>query len=595
MTSPVTVVVLHVGPVQSFIAAARKFSDLALGSACLSGLAGAAADGVRSVGGELVFPASSTLGTDVQTWMESGVANKVVAVAADPAVARRCSEAALGRVRQVWEAWVQDVRSNFGAELQVNRFAAQAKLEDWLEFFAAWATRPDYDAARRAAERLLDGRKRTRDFPQPLEADGSRLVEKSWYDAGREDVLVEGRNEQSVLQQKLLVKRAERLDAITAVKRLHGQRERFESINRVAVASWLAVARATSPDQLADYEQEVRRLSGWTGPTIDGAFYFPHRVGPELREAGREIDTAAQTTLQNGWRRIAMAEPTPYYALFLADGDGMGAAISDIRQPDGHRAFSGRLHHFSESLRCDLGDDDALARVVYAGGDDVLVILSLEGALALVQRVGDSFVAQVGGGLTLSGALVVAHMQEPLERVRAEAQAAEREAKAQRRAAMASLGSAEERALAARGVLCLRVLKRSGAPLDVFGPLASAPAAGEPSSLPERLDAAREFFALGQLSSKAGYELRTAFEQAPIAAWHDIARVVMHRKRVRQSDNQADAELIGKLDAFVAPLASVDPGDPGAASRVVTDLSNRLVLGRFLHQQRPRRRSDEEV
>src|SRR5579871_6186693 len=73
-----TLLVLSLGPVQEFIAAARKTRDLWFGSALLSEVARAAAQAVHNAGGELVFPAPGALNNT-----RVSIANKIVAVLHD--------------------------------------------------------------------------------------------------------------------------------------------------------------------------------------------------------------------------------------------------------------------------------------------------------------------------------------------------------------------------------------------------------------------------------------------------------------------------------------------------------------------------------
>ncbi|HOI11157.1 MAG TPA: type III-B CRISPR-associated protein Cas10/Cmr2, partial [Myxococcota bacterium] len=212
---------IHVGPVQPFIEAARRFSDLAVGSNLLSDLATAVAQGVEKAGGELVFPKS--------TGQES-VANKIVATCKSPEIAAKAAAQARESLASTWNDLAARVRSEWERWLDTAAFDEQVCIEDWCQFYAAWATRPTYIAARDAAERLLDGRKRHRDFRQRQ----GGPVAKSWQDPGREDVL-KANTDRGELLRKRLLKTRERLDALTFIKRFHPDRARFDSVNAVAV------------------------------------------------------------------------------------------------------------------------------------------------------------------------------------------------------------------------------------------------------------------------------------------------------------------------------------------------------------------------
>ena len=67
---------ISVGPVQEFIAAARRTRDLWFGSYLLSEISKAVARAVRDAGGELIFPHPNS---DLTPESESNVANVILA------------------------------------------------------------------------------------------------------------------------------------------------------------------------------------------------------------------------------------------------------------------------------------------------------------------------------------------------------------------------------------------------------------------------------------------------------------------------------------------------------------------------------------
>jgi len=173
---------ISIGPVQDFIAAARKTRDLLNGSELLSTIATAIAQALEGCG-ELVFPATGA----------GSAPNKIVClVEGDPAEAaskaRAAAQAAFDEavdaaVKQVNEARVADC---FDRET----LRARAQCEEFLEFYAAWVpVGPEgYAAARERCEALLAGRKGLRDFAQPTWAKGRP---KSSLDGGRDTVIAE--------------------------------------------------------------------------------------------------------------------------------------------------------------------------------------------------------------------------------------------------------------------------------------------------------------------------------------------------------------------------------------------------------------------
>lgn len=579
-----TVLVLHVGPVQSFIESARRFSDLWAGSRLLSDLARAAASGVAEAGGELVFPDSIR--------DEGGVANKVLAVCKDAGHAARAADAGCDALRRKWEEVVAAVREERGAVLLLDEFDDQAAFEDWGELLAAWATRPTYAEARQAAERLLDARKRTRDFRQRdragAPAHGEALA-KSWQDPGREDVLDRSkRQELERLRRQLLLKGQERLDALGAVKRFLRDRRRFESVNDVTIRAARAafIKDEKSRDRLVQFERDVhdalsREVTGrWDG-ALDGSWYYPERLLEEATGAGLDEGTKeslARSLAATGFR------PTPYYALVVADGDGMGEAIDARRTVAEHRTLSGALARFAAEAGGIVSDsrEGFWGTLLYCGGDDLLAVFPLDTAVDGVEAVAGRFAESMGGGMSISAGIAVAHMLEPFDRVRAWASQAKVDAKAWRKghAALAD----------GRGGLALSIHKRSGEDLRLAGPLAGLGASETGiASLPTMLREARALFAEDVLSEGAPYDLDRGLVDVPEGAQVEVARRVLDRKRRKVADAAEDATRRRRVLALIDWAWRAEAGTP---SRAMKTLRGLLLAGRFLNAHRPKSRED---
>src|SRR5690242_11271575 len=92
------VLILSLGPVQDFIAAARRCRDLWFGSWLLSELSKATARGVNSAAGHeaLVFPSPNS---ELHEGSGTSVANKIVAIVPDGKSPDKVAEAAGGAMR----------------------------------------------------------------------------------------------------------------------------------------------------------------------------------------------------------------------------------------------------------------------------------------------------------------------------------------------------------------------------------------------------------------------------------------------------------------------------------------------------------------
>ena len=191
---------VSIGPVQDFIAAARRCQDLWFGSFLLSELAGKLAQGMEAQGAMLIFP--GTKGTQAGADKPS-VANKVVVRLPGhlpPSDAVRCGKESLNqwlstlqglafeRCEKALARW-RDARGSV-----FYRSIAEKQVEDLIEL--QWVAVPlsneRYAQGHAQAERLLAWRKNTRDFGKVPWADlGNLSVPKSSIDGQRESVIDE--------------------------------------------------------------------------------------------------------------------------------------------------------------------------------------------------------------------------------------------------------------------------------------------------------------------------------------------------------------------------------------------------------------------
>ncbi len=182
--------IFTIGPVQDFIAQARKTRDLWFGSYLLSELSKEAAYRLQERGGELVFP---YLHDEIQR--ESlRVANKILGIVPT----NNPKQIALD-VRQAvmdyWKGCTKKVMNELG--WSINPAMWKRQISDFIEFNAVWSELPnpgDYSAVLRKTENLLAARKTLRDFQQ--NEPGLQFGEKkSSLDGGRESVLLPARFE----------------------------------------------------------------------------------------------------------------------------------------------------------------------------------------------------------------------------------------------------------------------------------------------------------------------------------------------------------------------------------------------------------------
>jgi CRISPR-associated protein Cmr2 len=548
---------LAIGPVQDLIERARRTRDLWFGSWLLSEISKAAALSIRPQDGKLIFPASVNLA-------EQTVANIIVAElhpGVDPeAVASAAKEAALRCWRQdfadpVYRAFQAVIRHDYWRE----------QVDDIFEFYAAWVPfdpqRPasdHYNRQRQRLARLMAGRKNCRDFRPARGHDG---VPKSSLDGLRETVLKDDKVEPwpSKIVRRLRVRRGEQLDVLGLVKRSASDdlnnpigHKHYPSVSRVAADPWLRGIGRTEEGQQVLRELcrvcDELRSEGLLNRVDDreypqyGLFPFEgsalyrtrhHELEEETGEgedpAERFAGLRAMLSAVERYARAARlgAEPDPYAAVLVADGDRMGKAISAQRTPDEHRRFSEKLAQFARDAIAVIREHQGV--LVYSGGDDVLAFVPVDRVLACARALHGLFEMIMAQALpqtnaeelpTLSVGVAIGHFLENLEDLLAYGRAAEKDAKKPNRDGLA-----------------VHLHKRGGAPVCVRKQWKD--------NLDERLRQAARWFLAGAVSNRTPYELdrlaevydRWPEETLGEAIRADAARVI-DRKRPPGTDNQ---------------------------------------------------------
>jgi CRISPR-associated protein Cmr2 len=579
------VLIFTLGPVQSFIAEARRTQDLYAGSHILAELSRAAA---QVAGNTLVYPAPEMLDSP-----ETSLPNKFVAVVENPQeIARRAQEA----TEQQWYSSAQSFAQKASGKLldtDDSEFTEtwERQLVHHLEFY--WAAAPvvngDYMRAYKEATRALDARKRTRIFEQ--------VEEKGLKDSlsGRRSALHTSNDRDAraywtrilkTQRTSSALKKGERLDAIGALKRFALEKG-FPSVSTVASATF---ARACSERGLLDeltrsievFNRNVGydffyRVGDWRrGFEYDGDLlyeetYTPIRLGASYGEEKSAEVVAALRGLYDRTKEqgIRPNKPTPYYAILVMDGDRMGAHITACQSRKEHTELSRRQAQFAAGVNSIV--EEHCGYLVYAGGDDVLAFFALENALkgadALVRKYEKIFQGweqrDIDGSplpFTLSAGIAIAHHLHPLDAVLAEARDAEKEAKNRYE----------------RSALCVSVLKRSGQPVWVGS---DWEAGGR--RIVELVQDGIKDLAQERLSTRFVYEIHDQVQQLGKVE-NQILRPLLKRSLERHRNKKSDPPKIS-LDALTAWVEAFEQGEAveGGASG---ELSRWLLLARFIAQ-----------
>lgn len=525
-----SLLLVSLGPVQDFIAAARRGRDLWFGSWFLSEISKAAALTIQTEEGEdaLIFPAPA----DPQ-WLKPSsdfnCVNKLLArITGDPdQLMAKVQKATEERLMEIWGTAKKQMKG--GAD-QIQTENAIAQLKDLLEL--TWVALPlpderNYSEVRNQLESLLHARKSLREFNVVT---WGAPVPKSALDGVRESVIHEEAYKPRAgeardrrewrLYTHFGVSLGERLCAIGLLKRLgrpEDWRKDTDEEHRAPSASHIAAIPLLTRikqdpeawDRVGSYVKHLGELGEAAGRPpreLRGDLYFPPgdtknpfpcqgRIlyDSRLPELLGSNDAAAQASkaLKKLLRKLADGlEPSPYYALILADGDRMGEAVDRQNTIIDHKKLSKALSEFAKNVR-DIIDGDLNGRLIYAGGDDILAFLPLhtlrtgiEALAELFQRAMKRF-GDEKTSPTLSFGVVIAHHMDPLSGVLERVREAEKIAKA----------------TPGKDALAITLSKRGGADVTVCDTTAR---------LLERLEQFTDWHSGDLFPDGAAYELRDA-------------------------------------------------------------------------------------
>lgn len=463
---------LHValGPVQDFIAAARRTRDLWFGSHVLSEVSKAAARAIRDAcPGGLVYPVPDLDGRDVLAGadgmfqrVDGALAltipspNKLWAVV-PAAEADAIASAAHAAAKAQWKAFADKVR---GRDRPGDRLIDPARVPEWheqvdrlLEVFAAWRPLPDdgddaFVDARSALMGAVEEAKTLRAFTQWSAPRGA--PRQSSLDAERYGVLARDAHDQRS-GRRYRIAGQETLSAVDLVKRAGGEPEQFVPVTNIALAPWHAAARESHPkawqalegamgafadaagkdvhgfDRTGKVPRETLEAGCWT-MLFDAQIFLENRARKTLEEAigpyGHEKPRARPATAVAAEAAIAALlgavrrPPVPYVACLMADGDGLGKVLEGLG-PDALVAASKELCRFSVAASRIVDFHHGLP--IYAGGDDVMALVPLQTAAqcaADLEAAYDRIVGEVlrghGARASFSVGLGIGHVLDPL-------------------------------------------------------------------------------------------------------------------------------------------------------------------------------------
>ncbi len=510
---------INIGPVQDFIATARRSRDLWFGSWFLSEISKTAAGKIVELfkSESLIFPAVIDP-DDLRENSPFNAANKILAIVSEnPKIIGNIIKSAIDdRFRRIYK----DTFDAIGKD-KFDKDLAEKQLEDLIEFY--WTavefdgSGENYPEARKKVEYLAAARKNTRQF-SPV--NWGLNVPKSSLDGKRESVTYKSSRGMKTqeLYKNFKIREKEQLCGVGLLKRngvvndeQDNRLDRFASTSHIAAKPFLqnltdAEAFRKFKNSLLDLgvnssefhsvpSEQEHNIFG----TADGHLLYEERMRDYFDEKdkiskGKEI---VRDFLINAFDNKS---PLPYYALLLADGDNIGEAIDSKKTPDEHRKISEALSNFAKSVK-EIVNKDHQGSLFYAGGDDVLALVPLHTVLSCAEKLNKTFAECLKDfeyndkqsnemkKPTLSVGIAVTHHLEPLSDALELVRKAEKTAKD----------------IDGKNALAIIVDKRSGTARTIKGQFAKNK---DSNGIIEYLRQLINFDNQGDISRQAAYELR---------------------------------------------------------------------------------------
>lgn len=361
----------QIGPVQSFIAAARRTQDLYVGSVLLSSLASAGVESAIEQGVELLFPSRLENGN-----LPRSIPHRFAFISdSDPYELAGSIESA---IRNRWHSVADMVKDWLIKRIRGGQWedVFDSQVEAWLEFH--WVAVPynskNHGDSYEQVLRAMAARKQARTFPQVWEPG-----DKCTLTGAQSALPLDWHRLRSYRDiSEIVLRPNERLGALGTIKRF--------------------LQYAAQDDS---FFEEVQRF-------------------PDI------------TNIAGGERGDGKPH---YFAILHMDGDRMGKLLSQMKTIEDHQNISRKLAYFAEQSVPSIitkhiqpsAGQLGTGRLVYAGGDDVLALLPLWAVIPCADEIRSTYEIQIGG--TMSAGVAITPHQLPFGGALDEARTAEHRAK----------------------------------------------------------------------------------------------------------------------------------------------------------------------
>lgn len=424
------------GPVQGFVAQARRTRDFWAGSFILSWLSAVAVKAVhaqypgKKLEEVILFPAPDNKfmlwlegkGADKETMPTQGsIPNRFKAAVSEETFK---PEDVVNAVKEAWIAlgdlvWKEDLKDSKAPNLGKAKTIWDRQLKDFWEISWVMTSVSNEDSA------AIDKRKNWRTYVAPNEPGVKCAMMDGWQElSGEESPNRADMNkfwkpirDNGRYGMKSDLRKDEALCAMAFVKRRfarhfehvdHDMEQGWKlkgwkvptavpSVTYMAAVHWLKQAlEKADANALADFHDKAHALDPHYGEwdsssnikclheawgnrewkALDGNVFYSNLLENENLYPDQKKAKDVQDALKRVNNSAKIDPVSPFYAILLMDGDSLGSHMSNTNL---HYSITQGLADFTKGVPDIVKDNNGF--LVYAGGDDVLAILPLEDAI----------------------------------------------------------------------------------------------------------------------------------------------------------------------------------------------------------------------
>lgn len=443
---------LTIGPVQSFIAQARKTQDLYAGSQILSTLAKTGLNSLKNV--QPIFPSKIDVDSVpnrflciVETENPENEGNKI-----EKGVRDKFHAISLESLNKYAEEYNFSDWKDLCESVTINSFITHFKqqIEQHLEIYWVFEEikNNDYNTAYSNIQQQLASMKNVRRFKQFNEGNGEKGRKCSldgernalFFGQGTNSNYLNSKwNSFAITLESTKVAKNEGLSAVSFLKRMYDIKN-FPST--VGIATLYERKDGNVQDKIVEYQKlfqkdtlgiicleyfkefELSELSNLT--EFDDEFFFEENLIAERFANKRQFELVIKE-----FENIKHLFSSSHYALFSFDGDSMGQWLSgeylpqDISLQEFHQKISNSLIDFAKEATAIV---DSYGKTIYAGGDDFLGFLNIHYLSCTLKKLQEAFNEKVNAplnehfpklykSLSFSTGIVIAHYKTPLNDV----------------------------------------------------------------------------------------------------------------------------------------------------------------------------------